>query len=72
MFIVTRAERQGCAPAGRDALILQEDQWPTTYTQIYIQLVFAPYARMNLIPTKHQEEIYKDITGVVTNQLRKL
>jgi hypothetical protein len=23
-----------------------------TYTQIYIQLVFAPYDRMSLIPTK--------------------
>jgi hypothetical protein len=25
-----------------------------TYTQIYIQLVFAPYARMSLIPTKRR------------------
>jgi len=43
-----------------------------TYTQIYIQMVFAPYARMNLIPTKHHEEIHKYITGIVTNQGSKM
>ena len=39
-----------------------------TYSQIYIQMVFAPYARMNLIPMRHREEIQKYITGIVTNQ----
>jgi putative transposase len=43
-----------------------------TYTQIYIQMVFAPYGRTNLIPTRHREEIYKYITGIVGNQRCKM
>jgi putative transposase len=43
-----------------------------TYTQIYIQIVFAVQGRQCLIEPDHKEEIYKYITGIVTNQGQKL
>ena len=43
-----------------------------TYTQIYIQVVFAVGGRLSLIRTEHKEEIYKYITGIVRNDGHKL
>lgn len=43
-----------------------------TYTQIYLQVVFAVQGRQCLIRPEHKEEIYKYITGIVTNQGQKL
>jgi REP element-mobilizing transposase RayT len=43
-----------------------------TYTQIYIQVVFAVQGRQCLIQPAHKEEIYKYITGIVTNQGQKM
>ena len=43
-----------------------------TYTQIYIQLVFAVKSRQNLIHDKHQEELNKYITGIITNKGQKM
>ena len=43
-----------------------------TYTQIYIQVVFAVSGRLSLISQEHKEEIYKYITGVVKNDGHKL
>src|ERR1700756_449412 len=43
-----------------------------TYSQIYIQIVFAPEGRQNLIKKEHKEELHKYITGIVTNQGHKL
>jgi len=43
-----------------------------TYTQIYIQVVFAVQGRQCLIQPEHKEEIYKYITGIVTNQGQKM
>lgn len=43
-----------------------------TYTQIYIQVVFAVRGRQNLIPKAHQEELHKYITGIVQNKGQKL
>ena len=43
-----------------------------TYTQIYIQVVFAVQGRQCLIEPDHKEEIYKYITGIVTNQGQKM
>jgi len=43
-----------------------------TYTQIYIQVVFAVQGRQCLIEREHKEEIYKYITGIVTNQGQKM
>jgi putative transposase len=43
-----------------------------TYTQIYIQVVFAVSGRANLLLPKHKEELNKYITGIVSGQGQKL
>jgi putative transposase len=43
-----------------------------TYTQIYIQIVFAVEGRQNLIDPKHNDELQKYITGIITAQRQKL
>ena len=43
-----------------------------TYTQIYIQMVFAVQDRHCLIPRAHTEEIYKYTTGIISNRGQKL
>jgi putative transposase len=45
---------------------------PNTYSQIYIQIVFAVSGRHNLIPKTHREELHKYITGIVQNREQKL
>ncbi len=42
-----------------------------TYTQIYIQIVFAVHGRQCLIPKQHRDELHKYITGIVQNAIRK-
>lgn len=48
------------------------DEMADTYTQIYIQTVFAVKGRQGLIPNQHKAELYKYITGIVTNKGQKL
>lgn len=43
-----------------------------TYTQIYIQIVFAVKGRQNLIPKEHREELHKFMTGIISNRGQKL
>jgi len=43
-----------------------------TYSQIYIQIVFAVQGRQNLIPIQHREELHKYITGIVRNRDQKM
>lgn len=43
-----------------------------TYSQIYIQIVFAVYGRENLIKREWKDELYKYITGIVKNHNQKL
>lgn len=43
-----------------------------TYTQIYIQIVFAVKNRQNLILKKNREELHKYITGIVQNRGHKM
>lgn len=43
-----------------------------TYTQLYVQIVFAVEARQNLIRREHQEELHRYISGIVTQQEQKL
>ncbi len=45
---------------------------PNTYSQIYIQVVFAVQGRLNLVPKEHKEELHKYITGIVTKRDAKL
>jgi putative transposase len=43
-----------------------------TYSQLYIQIVFAVKGRENLISKNNKDEIYKYITGIITNHKQKL
>jgi putative transposase len=43
-----------------------------TYTQIYIQVVFAVQGRLNLIAKEHKEELHKYMTGIVREREQKL
>src|SRR5262245_49298684 len=45
---------------------------PNTFTQIYIQVVFAVEWRQSLIKSEHKEEIHKYITGIIRNKRQKL
>ena len=44
----------------------------TTYSQIYIQVVFAVQGRQNLIQPRHKEELHKYMTGIVRGREQKL
>ncbi len=43
-----------------------------TYTQIYLQFVFAVQDRISLIRPEWKDELYKYITGIVQNNKHKL
>jgi putative transposase len=45
---------------------------PNTYTQIFIQTVFAVQNRQSLIKPAWKDELYKYITGIVQNNGHKL
>jgi REP element-mobilizing transposase RayT len=44
----------------------------STFSQIYIQVVFAVKGRQSLISRKWEEELYKYITGIISNKGQKL
>lgn len=43
-----------------------------TYSQLYIHIVFAVKGRQNLISSIWKDEVYKYITGIITNKDQKL
>jgi len=43
-----------------------------TFSQIYIQVVFAVKGRQSLIHPNWEKDLYKYITGIVTNKQQKL
>ncbi len=43
-----------------------------TYSQIYIQVVFAVQGQENLIKNEWRDELYKYITGIIKNHEQKL
>jgi putative transposase len=43
-----------------------------TYTQLFIQVVFAVKGRENLIQKKNREELERDITGIISNRGQKM
>lgn len=45
---------------------------PGTFSQIYIQVVFAVKSRENLIQHSWEEELYKYISGIVRNKEQKM
>lgn len=44
----------------------------STFSQIYIQVIFAIKGRTSLIDASWEEELYKYITGIITNKGQKL
>lgn len=42
-----------------------------TFSQLYIQIVFAVKGRRNLIDKKWKDELYKYISGIITNKGHK-
>jgi REP element-mobilizing transposase RayT len=55
-----------------DQLSTTEAPMANTFSQIYIQTVFAVSGRESLIKATFKEELYKYITGIVRNQRQKL
>ncbi len=45
---------------------------PNTFTQLYIQFVFAVKRRESFIQTQWKDELYKYITGIVQNKKSKM
>ena len=45
---------------------------PNTFSQIYIQVVFAVKGRESLILSSWEEELYKYITGIIQNKEQKM
>ena len=43
-----------------------------TYSQIYVQVIFAVQGRQNILRSEHKEELHKFITGIVRNKNQKL
>ena|SRR5947207_2859218 len=43
-----------------------------TYSQIYIQIVFAVKGRQNFIKESFREELQKYMTGIITNKRQKM
>jgi len=43
-----------------------------TYTQLYVHVIFAVKGRANLLLPKWKENLYRYITGIVTNKNQKL
>ncbi|WP_419487511.1 IS200/IS605 family transposase [Chryseobacterium bernardetii] len=43
-----------------------------TYTQIYIQIVFAVKGRQNLISKENRDELHQFITGIISNRNQRL
>lgn len=44
----------------------------STYSQIYIQIVFAVKGRQSLIQQSWEEELYKYVTGIIQNKGQKM
>ena len=45
---------------------------PNTYSQIYLQFVFAVKSRQYLIPREHKDELHQYITGLVQRRNSKM
>jgi len=45
---------------------------PNTFTQLYIQFVFAVKHRESLVEKEWKDELYKYITGIVQNNKSKM
>ena len=48
------------------------DKMANTYTQIYLQIIFAVKGRQSLLPKSNNDELQKYITGIIKNNGQKL
>lgn len=53
-------------------MIEQKINMANTFSQIYLQFVFAVQGRQSLVPKEHKEELHKYITGLVQNRKSKM
>jgi REP element-mobilizing transposase RayT len=51
---------------------MKQNKMPNTYTQLYVQFVFAVKGRESLIHFSWKNELYKYITGIVQNSKSKM
>ena len=65
---ITQALSFSLAPPGAESANLMAN----TFSQIYIQTVFAVSGRLSLIRNDFKEEVYKYISGIVRNKQQKL
>jgi len=68
MFIEQSLPKTLLAPLGAECVV----RMANTFSQIYLQAVFAVSNRQSLIKPTFKEELYKYITGIVKNQKQKL
>ena len=45
---------------------------PNTYTQLFVQVIFAVKRRQSLIPKQHRDTLHKYMTAVIQNDNHKL
>jgi putative transposase len=68
MFIETSLPKISLAPSGAECV----GRMANTFSQIYIQTVFAVSNRQSLIKPEFKEQLYKYVSGIVRNQGQKL
>ena len=68
MFIEASFSKIFLAPLGAECEALVAN----TFSRIYIQTVFAVSSRQSLIRPEFKEDLYKYVSGIVTNQGHKL
>jgi putative transposase len=54
-----------------DILNIQNNRMPGTFSQIYIQIIFAVKGRENLISNKWKTELHKYIAGIINGKGQK-
>ena len=74
MFIDTVGSNNFSAPSERNVYKSNANllYMANTYSQIYIQIVFAVQGRQSLLQREHKEEIQKYIAGIIRHQNQKL
>lgn len=55
-----------------DKFYLNYIHMANTYTQLYVQFVFAVQNRISLIGPEWEEELYKYVTGIIQNYKHKM
>ena len=43
-----------------------------TYSQVYLQFIFTVKGKQSLLPSKHNDELQKYITGIIQNKKQKM